>query len=264
MLIPTFAYPGGKARLRRRLVAYFPTSGRRYIEPFAGRGNVFFLARSVLNFKHWLLNDLYTFPFFCAVQSVDFNLLPETVDRDAFQVLKAHAESPLAALLEPRVTYSGKGYAFGHSGRVANHIPYQKCHYIKMLEAARGLPAGVALFRQAWDRLPYGLYGPDDFVYFDPPYDGTAIGSYPNIDHEHLLSLLSTASFRWALSGYATPLYLSRLGPPAIAWERCAEIAATSGQSGQKRIECLWLSPSLATRERLDRGRFLYSQDSQL
>jgi site-specific DNA-adenine methylase len=46
----TFPYPGGKARLAPALVAMMPQNGRLYLEPFAGRGNVFFRAAQILKF----------------------------------------------------------------------------------------------------------------------------------------------------------------------------------------------------------------------
>ena len=49
--VPGFAYPGGKVRLRKWLVSMMPREGRRYIEPFAGRGNVFWLAACALRFR---------------------------------------------------------------------------------------------------------------------------------------------------------------------------------------------------------------------
>lgn len=62
--LPAFQYPGGKARLRSWLLPFFPRSGRMYLEPFAGRGNVFFAARAALDFQYWQVNDPNTAPFF--------------------------------------------------------------------------------------------------------------------------------------------------------------------------------------------------------
>lgn len=60
MKTPSFRYMGGKARLASWLIGHFPKAGGRYVELFAGRGNVFFKARQSLDFKEWTLNDLDT------------------------------------------------------------------------------------------------------------------------------------------------------------------------------------------------------------
>jgi hypothetical protein len=65
---PTFSYPGGKARMAMTIVALAPYSGRLYIEPFAGRGNVFWKAAGVLNYKEWQLNDIRTADWFESIR----------------------------------------------------------------------------------------------------------------------------------------------------------------------------------------------------
>lgn len=44
---PYFVYRGGKARLRRFIIRWIPTYGSTYLEPFAGRGNVFFIMKMI-------------------------------------------------------------------------------------------------------------------------------------------------------------------------------------------------------------------------
>ncbi|HUW57522.1 MAG TPA: DNA adenine methylase, partial [Planctomycetota bacterium] len=74
--VPQFNYPGGKVRLRKWLVSMMPREGGRYVEPFAGRGNVFWLAACCLKFQEWWLNDIYTKPFFDAIRDVDVVDIP--------------------------------------------------------------------------------------------------------------------------------------------------------------------------------------------
>lgn len=237
---PSFSYPGGKVRLRSWLAGLFPPGGDRYVEPFAGMGNVFFHARKTLDYKHWTINDPNTEPFFRAVLEVDLDILPDTVDRQTFAALKESPQDALSRVLEPRVSYAGKGYKYGYRGDHGTHVGYRKVNYFPMLEAAKHLLRDVSLCSLEWDMLPYHLLGSEDFVYLDPPYLGTEIGTYPNIDHEKLLHTLEDAKFRWAISGYETDLYLDVLGPPQGSKERASEIAATNGISGMRRLECLW------------------------
>jgi hypothetical protein len=46
--------PGGKARLAQEIVALLPRLGRTYIEPFVGRGDLFWSAASAgLKYERW-------------------------------------------------------------------------------------------------------------------------------------------------------------------------------------------------------------------
>src|ERR1017187_924590 len=77
----TFPYPGGKARLAPALVAMMPQNGRLYLEPFAGRGNVFFCAAQILKFQHWQINDIQQAPFFRAIKRYgDVMIVPSGED----------------------------------------------------------------------------------------------------------------------------------------------------------------------------------------
>lgn len=84
MKIPSFRYMGGKARLRKWLIEHFPKKGRTYLEPFAGRGNVFYLACQKLDFQNWQLGDI-DISFFCSLLTSDLDQLPEIVSKDDFR-----------------------------------------------------------------------------------------------------------------------------------------------------------------------------------
>src|SRR5262245_33277210 len=82
---PKFPFQGGKSWLRDWLVPYFPRHIHAYIEPFAGRGNVFWLACQVCKCEYWWLNDLKMAPFFKAIMEVDPDSIPRRLskaDRD--------------------------------------------------------------------------------------------------------------------------------------------------------------------------------------
>jgi len=72
-VIPRFAYPGSKSRLAPRIATYFPPQGQRYVEPFAGRANVYFAASQLLDYKHFWLNDLQTHEFLRCLKGGDFH-----------------------------------------------------------------------------------------------------------------------------------------------------------------------------------------------
>ena len=78
----------------------------------------------------------------------------------------------------------------------------------------------------------------DDLAYIDPPYIGVDVGTYKAtaLSHSKLVEDLEKAKYRWVLSEYANPLYLSRLGEPFYRKEVRKQSAA--GQGSQ--VECLW------------------------
>jgi hypothetical protein len=84
--MPTIAYPGGKARLAGKLTSFLPTRGRVYIEPFAGRGNLFWAAAERgLKFRRWWLNDIATAPFFAAIQELGNSIKVPPRSRDVYE-----------------------------------------------------------------------------------------------------------------------------------------------------------------------------------
>lgn len=61
---PQFAYPGGKARHAKRIVSLFPPVGDRFVDVFAGRGNLTWAVMSLLNYRRYWINAVGTYPFF--------------------------------------------------------------------------------------------------------------------------------------------------------------------------------------------------------
>ena len=242
MKTPSFRYMGGKARLRKWLVSLFPANGRSYIEPFAGRGNVFFEAVQRLAFSDWLLSDRDT-AFLEALLTADFSQLPACVDREVFEKLRKTPKDAISLLVEPRVTFAGKGYASGFSGSSGTHVGYSRQNYLAVCAAAKSLltrPNVVVLDGTSWESLPWGSWSHDDFVYLDPPYFGTK-ASYPNIDHSALAQVLRKARFRWALSGYANEAYEQQLDfKSRFEYVRNSEIKSSNTHTITPVTEVLW------------------------
>lgn len=61
--IPRFSYPGGKAKLTRHILPLLPPTGKRFVEAFAGRANLYFAVVQRLDYKEFWLNDISTYPF---------------------------------------------------------------------------------------------------------------------------------------------------------------------------------------------------------
>jgi hypothetical protein len=101
---PTFGYPGGKAHLARTLVDLMPPSGRRYVEPFAGRGNVFWVA-SELDYQEWHINDIRTASWFEAIRDHGHDLkVPQCTRMEYYKRWAAYKNGcPYANMLEPLI-----------------------------------------------------------------------------------------------------------------------------------------------------------------
>jgi site-specific DNA-adenine methylase len=238
---PTFSYPGGKAKMAKMLVSMMPTEGRRYVEPFAGRGNVFWTAAGELDFQEWHLNDIRTVPWFNAILDHGHELkVPRCTRMEYFKRWSDYKNGcPYANMLAPFMTFSGAGYGAGgfrsnrkggstasgyqQSVRMAQHI----------MRATEPTLTSVD-YRQTLDGL-----GPDSFVYLDPPYLDADVTAYKpsDIDHREMVDLLLQAKFRWMLSEYDNPIYREAFGAPVLK-------QAAETRHGKPRFECVWASVS--------------------
>jgi site-specific DNA-adenine methylase len=260
-------FPGGKARLARTICSFAPRSGVTYCEPFAGRGNVFWTAAGLLKYRRWWLNDMRTAPFFEAIRRVGDKIdVPYRTRNDAHGTKELYRryrddDSDEAILLEPFLTYSGSGYHGGGprgSGAGAGSERYTKalrdCH--RIMHAVRPVVTD-------WDwTKAVARLGPDDFAYIDPPYltSRTRTYSEDDIDHKRLASVLKKAKFRWILSHYLHPVYLSTLGDPFFSQEMNLFVA----KGHDIRTECLWSNCTPSTRTEAGRPALAVSTCSTL
>jgi site-specific DNA-adenine methylase len=232
---PTFGYPGGKAHLARTLVDLMPPSGRRYVEPFAGRGNVFWVA-SELDYQEWHINDIRTASWFEAIRDHGHDLkVPRCTRMEYYKRWAAYKNGcPYANMLGPLLTYSGGGY--GSSGFRNSKKGFTTQGYGQAIRMAQHIlrATEATITRVDWKNAVVGL-SPDDFVYFDPPYLGCRLRAYTSddIDHKELIKHLLSAPYRWVLSEYDNPLYRKAFGVPMLQ-----EKARTC--RGGLRTECVW------------------------
>jgi len=234
---PSFRYMGGKSRLRKWLISKFPKSGRRYIEPFAGLGNVFYQARKDLSFKSWHLGEIHD--FFTALLNADLDKLPDSVSREEFDFWRKD-DSYIATLIEPKITFGGKGYKSGFDGGHPSHPPYKGSLHRETCEQARELLKDVEVKKCNWTDWDYNSLGSEDFVYFDPPYFGTK-APYPNINHTDLIHLLVSAKFKWAVSGYDNNnMYNYFLTCNKHSKQRNSEIKSSNTGKYEGVVETLW------------------------
>lgn len=235
---PGFCYMGGKCRLRKWLISHFPKTGDRYIEPFAGLGNVFFQARKDMSFCEWRLNDINV-GFLSSLLNENLDDIPDKMDQEGFTFWK-NANNGISKIIEPGITFFGKGYKAGFNKGGPGHPPYNGVLYKIRCTEAKRLLSGAIVEQKRWDELDYDSLTQEDFVYLDPPYFGTK-ASYPNIDHEKLVTTLKNCKTRWALSGYDNQLYTSSLKfTNRYVKERNSEIKGFNSRKYEAVQEVLW------------------------
>ncbi len=220
-----------------------PKFGRLYVEPSAGKGNVFWAAATYLHYEQWWINDLQTAPFFHALREIGDSIIVPEFTPEEFERQKAafNAGSREALLIEPYFTFSGCGFNFsgpkGEREHLSTPAGYERtlrsCH--RILHRTNARITGLDFKTIRLEEL-----GPDDFVYFDLPYWSGRVLSYSpaTVDFPYLFRLLETAKFKWLLSEYPESIYFEHFGDPCFAQE--VRLLCTRIGDEQVRTECLW------------------------
>ena len=245
MRLPAIAYPGGKARLAKNIVAVLPPTGGIFVDLFAGRGNVYFAAvASGLQYREWWINDIQTAPFFEAIKNIGGTLTVPPRSREEYyrQWELFKQDDPTAIVLEPFLTFSGGGYGSGGPGgkKGASAESYQKtlreCHRLLTTTVTR-------ITALDWKVVSLEQLSPEDTVYLDPPYYNADVRSYGNdFDHVGMVKALKDAKFRWLLSEYRQEFYMSAFGEPFFIKD--VQLVGTdyslANGGKERRIECMW------------------------
>lgn len=245
--VPGFSYPGGKVKLREWLVRHMPVSGGKYVEPFAGRGNVFWWAVHVLDYKEWWLNDPWTCRWFEAIQAVDLRAIPNELSKMLTRLYRERAvhhrdEDDEAVALEDVTMFSG-----GAKAGVSNmwQVRPSLDGFKKRLHSARAILRSVKpkITDFEWEDCGLEHLSAEDFVYLDPPYQTARKDLYHHdtVNHEELLLYLISAPHLWMLSGYSSPLYRRMIGQPEA--EKVYQMLIHQHHKGESPImrqECLW------------------------
>ena len=241
--VPRIRYPGAKGGLAKAIVRFMPPVGHLYVEPSAGKGNVFWAAATDLRYEEWWINDLQTAPFFEALRDIGNSIVvppfsPEEFVRQKAAFARGDRE---AILIEPYFTFSGCGFDFsGPKGK--------RLHQSTPLGYQRELRSCNRILHQTNPRITAMDFkdmhleelGPDDFVYFDLPYWSGNVQTYSKdtVDFPYLFRLLEKARFRWLLSEYPERMFFEHFGDPCFVQE--VRLLCTRVGEEQVRTECLW------------------------
>jgi DNA adenine methylase len=254
--VPGFSYPGGKVRLRRWLLPMMPKKGRTYVEPFAGRGNVFWLAACALEFGRWWLNDPETAEWFHAIERCDLSSLPVNMRAFDFHecAKRALAGDLNARAMESKVSDAGMSFAVDikpslqiiGSGRFRKtsgqeFYSYDVRSFRNSIRFARRILRARKPQITALDYTEVlADLGSSDFAYIDPPYLGVTCPYVGDINHNVLLAVLKDSRCKWLLSGIDTDVYRAALGPPVARRSRSVGMNMAEGRRAKRLVECVW------------------------
>jgi DNA adenine methylase len=259
MKIPIFAYPGSKGRLSEYLCTLMPQNNKRlrFVDVFAGRGNVAWAAMTLLPFRRYWLNDINPriVSFFRCLPYAQHVTVPDrwiSVPKKHFvlhkKLLLAREAGtlpvgiPSTILLEPYLSFNGAGYKEGGrktSGRHISPSAYkQNLLTAQALMESHDVKVTSLPFEEILDSL-----GPDNFVFCDPPYIGADASAYSDvtIDHRKLVTILRRAKFRWMLCEYDNPIY-KPLGIPTKIQTKVMMDNPSHRRGGKRKnaTECVW------------------------
>lgn len=240
MRVPTFKMLGSKARLATWIIDNVPNSNyHRWIEPFAGRGNVFFRAarsEDKIQFKYALLNDAYMAPFLTALRDQpDFQFVDHSpIDKALYTSWQSAPDSHEKALAESYVCRMGGSFAWnsGTNTTCDKNKHSRESTISRMQEAQRLLRSKNAMITSHnWDDFLI-MVNPsaDDIIYVDPPYNTNHKAPYPNIDHASLLDYLNSTPATVMLSGYDNPLYQTEL---KSRWCKINKMRSSTARAGK-------------------------------
>jgi hypothetical protein len=247
IIAASFRWPGGKSLLSSEILKHVPKTGRKFVEPFAGRANLFFRAVAEgLKYQQWVLNDPLTAPFLRAVRDVGNKVAvpPRTCEEYSRKKALAHIGDQNALCLEPWLVFNGGTYdTAGWSSGGGRRSPEAYGESLQI--ACKALrDANPRITELDWlDCLQAEQLGPDDFVFVDGPYIDCEVAPYKpqSIVPAELIEYLRSAPFNWILAENKQPIYTATLGDPFFSRE--VQNRATNfvkSKSWQPKTECLW------------------------
>ncbi len=180
---PILKWAGGKARLLPQLVAHFPRSFSRYVEPFLGSGAVFLALEgdvpALVSDSNPELFNLYT-----VVRDRPEELmraldgLTRRYSEAFYYRIRARKPADPVARAARTVFLNKTGYngLYRQNSRGGFNVPFGKREHCPALYDEKKLAAVGERLRRAnleceGFQAVIGEAGPGDFVYCDPPYE---------------------------------------------------------------------------------------------
>lgn len=242
----SFRWPGGKFLLAPEITKHIPKHGRRFVDLFAGRANVFFRATAEgLDYKEWVLNDPLTAPFLRAIRDVGDKVAIPQRSREEFDRQKVLAETgdQRALLLEPYLCFNGGNYSSGGSTTEGGRRTPRSYEANLRLAHKVMCDKKPRITQLDWlDCVESENPGPGDFVLLDVPYLDCEVGPYDpdSVIRAELVQWLKGTACNWILCEYRQPFYLANLGEPLYTREVQNRATNFAKAPQQRRFECLW------------------------
>jgi DNA adenine methylase len=263
MSVPSpLSYFGSKSRLAPQIVKHFPAH-RTFCEPFGGSAAVLLakypakvevyndLDGELVNFFRVVRDPLLCTKLQTAAQNTPYA-------RAEFELARQGCANPVEAarrfVVRQRMSFGGKGrdwaFSIGNS-RKGTSAAIQRWRWgIDWLPAIHERFKDVQIECGDWRGVMSRYDGPETLFFLDPPYvpETRVAGMYRHEltqeDHRELVSRLLSVRGMVILSGYNHQTYspLERAGWGRIDHPTCTHVRG----SLTRRVECLWLSPSVA------------------
>lgn len=271
---------GSKSKLASQIIKHFPAH-RTYAEPFGGSAAVLFakepakvevyndLDRELLNFFRVLRDRKLSAQLHAAAQHTPYA-------RAEFDLAQQHSDDPVESarrfLVRHRMSFGGMGRDWCYSistSRKGTAAAIRRWRWgVDAIPAIYERLRSVQIECSDWRDVMARYDGADTLFFCDPPYvpETRVAGTYRHEltedRHRQLVAFLLSMRGMAVVSGYAHSVYLplQKAGWVRIDYPTCTHALG----SLTRRIECVWLSPSvtlsgqngipLSPRERMSRG----------
>lgn len=251
-----FRWYGGKQKLSQEILKHVPRSGRKCIDLFAGRANLFLnvAASPGHHYDEYVLNDIVTFNFFEALRDYDVaNIdIPERneEERRKLACLYEHGD-PRAVLLAPLMNWNGGLYDSGGATTEGGRQSPESFRQA-LIDAQKIIrEKQPKITRLDWyDCLEAEQLDERDCVMIDAPYIDARVRAYePDwICPTELIEYLRNAKFRWVFTEYRRGLYVEGFGEPVFQKNVQCRGQNFKFAEQQRRVECIWTSENLPKR----------------
>lgn len=259
---PPVTWFGGKSKLAPKIIKHF-VQHQTYCEPFGGSAAVLLAKEpSKVEVYNDIDGDLVNL-FRVLRDPVLFEQLRAGVGstlyaRAEFELAKEPTIDPVERarrfLVRQRQSHGGLGKTWSYcveDSSLGMSSAVRRWHSgVERLPLIHKRLRSVQIEQDDWHAVMDRFDGPRTLFYLDPPYvpDTRVNGRYQHElnqdDHHQLVERLLTINGMVVLSGYAHEAYKPL---EAAGWSRQDyDVPAYTSIGRERRVECLWLSPSLA------------------
>lgn len=257
---PLLRYHGGKYRLSKWIISYFPMHDT-YVEPFGGGASVLLnktpsrcevyndLDDEIVNFFEVLRDPNLSKTLASQIQFTPYSRSEFNISRE---ITEDRVERARRLVVRAQMGFSSVGASNGNTGfrldtgrGSTDLVTIWQRQPNLILEAAKRLSKVMIENRDALQVIQ-DHDRPDTLFFIDPPYlmdvrntSGTAYKHEMSLaDHERLIEVLKRVKGQVILCGYENDLY-NQLG-----WQKAVKTVAATGQTGSVgREEILWINP---------------------